>query len=202
MVEAEKELSSTKSDLTYLNVQFTIKIHSLETLIQQLQWSSRLDSATQVSPSNKVIPVTFKMTGFEVKRRSKQQWYSDSFYTNAKGYRMCLRVDPGGYGNRTDCSMYLYLMRGQFDDNVSWPLRIKLQVTLLNQISDDLHHSHIVAFSDAAHCRDTTPRVRDQDMPKDGWGISNFISYEYLTEVTSACQFVKDDCIYVRVSKP
>ena len=141
------------------------------------------------------------MTGFEAKRRSKQHWISDSFYTDTKGYRLCLQVDPGGSSNSTHCSMSLHLMRGQFDDHVSWPLRIKLQITLLNQISDDLHHSHTLAFSNAVHLREVTHRVKDEDMAKGGWALPNFISHEYFTEVTSAFQFLKDDCIYVRVSK-
>jgi len=202
--ETKKELSSTCLELTYLNVRFTAKFYSLETLINQLQWSTQLNSATQLTTGNKVIPVTFKMTGFEVKRKSKQRWLSDSFYTNTKGYRMCLQVEPNGDCNckGTHCSMYLCLMRGQCDDSVSWPLRIKLQVTLLNQISDELHHSQIMAFSNAVHLRDVTQRVRDEEMAKSGWGVAGFISHELLTEVTSVCQFLRDDCIYVRISKP
>ena len=52
------DLTNTKLDRTCS--QFTVKIHSLETLMQQMQWSSQLNSATRITPGDKVVPVTLK----------------------------------------------------------------------------------------------------------------------------------------------
>jgi len=67
-----------------------------------------------------------------------QHWFSSPFYTNTRGYTdtQCLRVDAGGIGEYKDtqCPMVLYLMQGDYDDVISWPVKIKLQIRLLNQI--------------------------------------------------------------------
>jgi len=199
------ELLSTKMKLSFMETKFDDKITFLETLLHQHNWLLQLHSATQVSsPGKEVIPVTFKMTGFTTKRKNKQEWLSNSFYTNTKGYRMCLQIDADGIssGKGTHCSMSLFLMRGEYDDGVHWPLNMKFKVTLLNQLSNDQHESHIFHFSQAVHLANVTHRVLHQDMAASGWGIPCFISHEDLTKVTPTQHFLKDDCIFVRVSRP
>jgi len=101
--ETVQELSQTTMDL---KAQFIDRISSFETLLLQLQWSSQLYSATEAG--NEVIPVTFKVTSFSMKVKSLECWQSAPFYTNTKGYRMCLRVDAGGNGihKSTHCSIF------------------------------------------------------------------------------------------------
>ena len=64
-----------------------------------------------------LIPFTFTMSNFEQKKTSvtHSSWYSPSFYTHPRGYKMCLRVDPngGGSGKNSHVSVYLYMMRGE-----------------------------------------------------------------------------------------
>ncbi|XP_065918685.1 TNF receptor-associated factor 5-like [Dysidea avara] len=200
---SQLELSNTKFKLNFLQTTFDAKINSIETLLREHEWSSQLHSVAQVSsPGKEVIPVTFKMTGFTKKKRAKKEWLSESFYTNIKGYRMCLRVDADGDGQGTHCAMFLWLMRGEYDDGAHWPLNMKLKVTLLNQKSDDQHHSHIIRFSSAVHMANITHRVLHGDMAASGWGCSTFISNEDLTEETLTRRFLKNDCIFVSISKP
>ena len=97
---------------------------------------------------------------------------------------------------------FLYLMQGQYDDAVSWPLNKELQITLLNQTSDIQHYSHTMPFSSAVHIRDVTQRVIDQDMAKSGLGFPDFITHKDITTHSLTCQFLKDDCIFIRVCKP
>ena len=106
-----------------------------------IQWSIQLYYVSL--PGNQIILLTFKITDIAAKVKNKTEWYSDPFYTGTTGYRMHLRVDVGGDGNNegTHCSIFLRLIRGRYDDAMSWPLKIYLQVTLLNQINND-HTTH------------------------------------------------------------
>ena len=74
------------------------------------------------------------------KKVNKIQWCSDSFYTHNKGYKMCLKVDAAGHkdgnGKCTHLSVFLSLMKGPHDDELTWPLRGRFKVKLFNQISD------------------------------------------------------------------
>ena len=89
-----------------------------------------------------LVPVTFTMTGFQQKRSLSSSWYSPSFYTHPRGYKMCLRVDANGYGVRKNShvSVYLYMMRGEYDESLKWPFRGDITVQLLNQVEDRGHH--------------------------------------------------------------
>ena len=53
-----------------------------------------------------------------------------------------MHVDAAGHGKGKDThlSVYLYLMEGPHDDELTWPLRGKFEIKLLNQISDTLHY--------------------------------------------------------------
>jgi len=200
--EAQLESWSTKFQLNLMETKFDDKISSLE---QLLQWSLQLHSAAQASsPGKEVVPVTFKMTGFTMKKKANKVWFSDSFYSSAKGYKMCLRIDANGFsdGEGTHCSATLNLMRGEYDDGLHWPLNLKFKITLLNQLRDDKHEADVLRFSEAAHKADITHRVLIGDMAPTGWGILRFVSHIDLTEVTPTRQFLKDDCIFIRISTP
>jgi len=113
---------------------------------------------------------------------------------------MCLNIDAGGFsdGKGTHYSIFLYLMQGKHDDAIHWPLNMKFKLTLLNQLSDSQHT--YVHFSEADH--NATHRVLARDMASTGWGSSCFVSHEHLSEVTPTRQFLKDDCIFVSITRP
>jgi len=91
-------------------------------------------------------------------------------------------------------------MKGPHDDELTWPLKGKFEVKLLNQISDCEHHTLTIAYSDCAD-DDTAGRVTGADRAQGGWGYSKFISDEDLHKVTPTCQYLKDDCTFLKVSE-
>ena len=93
----------------------------------------------------------FNMIEFNKQKNNSTEWYSDSFYTHSKGYKMCLNVHAveAIKGIRTRLSLYLYVMEGSHDDELTWPLRGEFEIKLLNQISDSEHHSEIVTYDDS-----------------------------------------------------
>ena len=145
-----------------------------------------------------VCPVTVKMVEFNDKKSGMMQWFSESFYTHNKGYKMCLSVDAGGYGDGkgTHLSMFLYLMKGSHDDELTWPLRGKFKIKLLNQISDSEHHSKTVTYDDDDDFNRVTEGDRDN-----GWGDVKYISIKGLYRATPACQYLKDNCLFFQVIK-
>ena len=74
-------------------------------------------------------PVIIKMPGYIVKKINGIHWCSDSFVSHNKGYKMCLRICAGGYGGSkgTHLSVFLCLMKGPHDDELTWPLRGSLR---------------------------------------------------------------------------
>ena len=83
-------------------------------------------------------------------------------------------------------------MKGAYDDSLSWPLKDKLEVKLLNQISDSHHHS--ITLNDDFDTTfnnefEFTLGIRVTEGDKGGGCIkSEFIFYEdLLYKITPAC---------------
>lgn len=128
----------------------------------------------------------------------KVEMFCDPFYTHDKGYRVCLCVNSSQYSfSYTDLSVYLYLMKGPYDDQLKWPLKEHCEVKLLNQISDSEHHSARVSYNGGT--------IGGNRIHKDERGrdcvcfCHHFISYEDLHKVTSKQQYLKNDTIFLEV---
>ena len=91
---------------------------------------------------------TFKLTEYADKVLHSATFYSKPFYTSPCGYRMCVRVDPGGIidGAGTHVSVYSMLVEGLHDRDLKWPFVGSVTVELLNQLADNDHHSMAIPF--------------------------------------------------------
>ena len=94
-------------------------------------------------------PVEFTLTNYAKQKIWNIQWRSPPFYNDLKGYKLCLGVYPNGYGVfKNKCvTIKLVLMKGEFDDQLEWPLTGKFCVQLLNQDQDEGHMVAWVSFS-------------------------------------------------------
>ena len=150
---------------------------------------------------DQVCPVTLKMSNYNELKSNNAIWCSDSFYTDNKGYKMHAEVYPAGSWDvkGTYLSCYLRLMRGPHDDNLSWPLRDKFEMKLLNQISDSQHDSGTADYENSP--RECRGRVTEGDKGEEGWGCAQFISNENLSKITSTRQYLKDDSLFFQITK-
>jgi len=152
-----------------------------------------------VSKSN---TVQFTMPDFEKHRRAGDKWFSPSFYTHNRGYRMCLGVRANGCGPGlgTHVSVLAYLMPGAFDDELQWPFRGKVTVTLCNQVSgkssDYTHTIDYAQVSDPAIIQ----RVTTGGKAAKGCGVYSFIAHSELRcNTNSQSQYLKNGSLIFRV---
>ena len=61
-------------------------------------------------------------------------WKSKPFYSHAHGYKLSLHVAPNGLRNArgTHVSVVIHLMKGEFDEDLHWPLRGKIAILLID----------------------------------------------------------------------
>ena len=64
---------------------------------------------------------------------------SPPFYTHHQGYKFILQVTYYSPPDN-DIGAALYLMKGEYDSQLKWPLRVKVRLDLLNQAADGDHH--------------------------------------------------------------
>ena len=132
--------------------------------------------------------LVIKMSQFSELKVNNDVWYSPGFSTHTCGYKVCLRVHANGYddGKGTHVSVFLRLMKGENDDALTWPIGYKCTVTLLNQLKDEGHHTHVINKS----------RV----LKGTASGYSRFIPHTKLDlQEEEQCQYLKDDSLYFRV---
>lgn len=62
--------------------------------------------------------------------------YSPPFYTSPHGYRICLRayLNGDGTGRGTHVSLYIVIMKSEYDDLLSWPFAYHVNLSLINQV--------------------------------------------------------------------
>ena len=140
---------------------------------------------------------------FKVNYESKEEVvYLPSFYTHPHGYRMCIRVDPKGFGGGkgTHVSVFTYLMKGPFDDHLKWPFRGEITIQIVNQVGDRHHVERTIPYNDETP--DECPgRVTDNKERADqGWGKHEFLAHTHLRyNAIRKAQYLKDSIIIVRV---
>ena len=194
----EALMCSTAEKADTMTTNHTVVIES------SLEWSEKLAAMAMMSKSGDEVclsPIVFKMSDYNKLKKNNTVWWSDSFYTDVKGYKMCVRAYPAGTGagKATHLSCYLCLMEGPHDDSLSWPMQGKFKMKLLNQISDSQHYAKFVNY-DNSH-EDATSRVTEGNIAKKGLGSSQYISNEDIKKNTSTCQYLKDDCLFFQIAK-
>ena len=152
-------------------------------------------------------PWVIKMEGFWKKKEKNEVWFSDPVHSHFGGYKMCLKVyangaggskGPKGNGKGTHVSVYIYLMGGDNDDNLKWPFKGTIKVSLLNQLEDGQHHTKEPWPPDVRE--DKSGRVTEGERAQAGWGIPQFIPLQDLSyNGDKNCQYLKDDTLFFRV---
>jgi len=189
LTDTQQELADTKLQLSKsveLMNALMVTLHqatgqasptSAASAVSVAQWWVKLTAmATMFKSGDQACPVVINISEFSKKKRENTAWYSGPFYTHTKGYKICLLIYPSGqdYAEGTHISVFLCLMKGSHDDELTWPLSGKFEVKLLNQISDCEHYSMVWLYD--GHTSDSSAgRVVDGDIGR-GSGYFQFIS--------------------------
>ena len=147
-----------------------------------------------------VTPPDIVMTDFEEHKKADDAWYSPPFYSHIGGYKMCLRINANGCGDAkgTHVSVYVHLMRGEYDDQLKWPFRGDITIQVLNERRDGGHRElTLIPFDDRAD-DEVAGRVAGQERTTSGWGYSKFIAHNKLS--TKDKEYLKNDCLKFRIS--
>ena len=177
-----------------------LSINGKQQMTQQTQeLSPKLQLTSYPEPSSAKFLVNhhFTMTEFERLKKNSEEWYSPPFHTHEHGYKMCVRIDANGYEKErgTHVSLYIFFLKGEYDDELEWPFHGQIAVELLDQAADDLeegrHHMYIICYDDNTH--ECAQRVRFGKMGL-GRGKSQFIPHYKLK------QYLKNDCLKFRLS--
>lgn len=215
----DAEIKEMKTDLEQLRAEKEEQGSSLLSIIDSLRQTMELQeqrlSAAEDASKNYTkeisrlklflpspLPLNYTVNKFEQLKQTGKWWYSRPFHSHFCGYKFGMFVFCNGVldGKGSHISIFLYLVQGEYDDELEWPFRGSITVQLLNQRSDRGHHQKTIKFTD-----ETPPtvssRVKDAEMAKEGNGPTQFISHSDLSyNPERDTEYVRDDCIRIRVS--
>lgn len=163
-----------------------------------------LETAVTLKSLLNVVPIVFHMDDFYKHRNTTDLiWYSPGFYTQRRGYKMCLSVNASGHASAkgTHFSVYVHLMSGEYDDTLVWPFQGVVKIELLNQLANSEHFVYGAEFVGQKHEKHNS-RVMKGLRSHCGLGEDKFLPYTVLGHnPTRKCQYLKDNCLYFRVSE-
>ena len=176
--------------------------------IRETHWREYLTSLAVFSTNipEPVCPVIFKWSNYERmldKSRDKGKfYYFRPFYTHSGGYKMQLRIYPSGvdHGRGTHISLYCHIMKGENDDNLKWPFEGTIEVTMLNQVENDKHHSQEIWELQCLPYDVIRQPESYQIRNESGWGKAQFVSLSEVTSFSPHKQYLMNDSLYFKVT--
>ncbi len=137
----------------------------------------------------------FKMPSFKEKQTNNNKFFSNPFYTHPIGYKVVLIIDANGYkaNKGTHVSVWVILLRGEYDDQLEFPFKGTIKFELLNQLEDKNHHCKSYTHDGTLDC---SKRVIDGERSSEASGVPAFICHGDLGHsATKNCQYLQDDCL-------
>ncbi len=107
-----------------------------------------------------------------------------------------------GIGKRTTLifSVFVCQTGGEHDDNLVWPFNRTITVELLNQLEDRKNKKTELELT--VNKSSNAVKRPPQGGRNTGYGFGRFIPHTDLAYTSSNnCQYLKDDCLYFRVTK-
>ena len=107
---------------------------------------------------------------------------SRPYYIAHPGYKVCLQAYPNGYqhGASTHLSLFLKIMRGCYDNELTWPYPLMYTITVLDQQpgGKNVSRSQDPPISSAGAANSFRKPTSESNV---AWGWHEFISHELLT---------------------
>ena len=141
---------------------------------------------------------TFKMSNFEWQKSTDSIFCSPPFYSNPGGYKLCVKVYANGKaaGHTSHISVVVHIMRGENDNNLSWPFMGEITLEILNQDEDRYHHTKILKFP-CKLCSENAQTITGE-CNTNGYGYQKFIPHHALYNVRPT--YIINDELFFRVS--
>ena len=144
-------------------------------------------------------PCTRTLTRYSEYKKTNSEWKSLPFYSRDKGYKLVLRVVANGRGSGkgTHLSLFVILLKGEYDDQLQWPFNASITVQLLNWSGDNSHKKKTINHRTAP--LEYRTRVTEGDRAPGGWGYGQFISHSVLESVSSDTRYINNDSVCFRI---
>jgi len=166
-----------------INTQLTTLREENNNLKEQI---SMMNTSFMTREDNSKFSYIYKVADFHKKLRTAQhddslvRLYSEPFYTHKYGYRLKLEVNPNGCkaGKGTHVSVFLHVLRGEYDAILTWPFEWKIRFILLDQKPNQKKNIKMTFPRKSSDYDNFKRPTTDQNI---GRGLATFVSHETLS---------------------
>lgn len=185
------ENQKLKEQLEEQNLKIFEVQRTLRHIVRHQEAAAMENPEATATPKSNIAPVLIVFKDFQ----QHTIWWSPPFYTHCQGYKMCIKVFPNGncLGENTHVSVYINVMKGEFDDQLPWPFRGNFKIRLLRNNSESSYFEKVVHFTDRIHPR-VSGRVIKGDKLIQGYGVDQFILQDALSS-----GYIHDNSLRFRV---
>ena len=196
------------SDLPYNNENNTeyLSNNSLHLRVERVSiYSSRVASKIPSwYPSSTPSVAEFTISEFSKHKTAADEWYSVPFYTHPQGYKFSVTVRANGWGRGegTHVSVGVRMMKGEYDDSLTFPFRGAFTVEIINWQEDRHHIRRVISITDDdEHGRRAGGQVTVGDHAPLMKYITGMLPHTYLgyNPTTNTQYLDDDDCMRIRV---
>lgn len=191
-VSSQKHLELLEAKYNIQQSEFVEEKKDLTAKYENLK--ERLDKGFPIPPTKRT------MTHFSYFKQSGKEWFSSPFYTDFRGYKLCLQVVITSY-----VEVWLCMMMGEFDNYLRWPYFGTVTVEAISKVSGVKNKRASIRFYRPRNKRDyqnfANYRVvldSDDDHTEEEERRDNSFSTEASRQLLNVCDsddFVKDDSI-------
>lgn len=185
-IESEKQ--TLKNRVSMLE-SLALKVFHVER--KQAQESRRLDQVgeavgketaeleARLTPSP---PFYFTLCNFEHYQTVGFQWQSQPFHTSPQGYKLSIVVYPQGIsgGKGTHVSLFVSILRGEYDDQLEWPFKGLVTVEVFNYALQSWDRKPEIQFEESDNVKFTGQPVNSHSNA--GLGFPRWLSLEEVVQ--------------------
>ena len=155
--------------------------------------SSKCSSNTKGVGNTTVLKFFYFFTLAAARSNSQTSIYSPAFYSSPFGYKICLRLYLNGDGNAqgTHMSLFIVIMRSEFDAILKYPFDFKVIFCLFDQTNQKQHI--IDAFIPDAKSNSFQRPHSDMNV---GGGITKFAPLKLFERDNNP--YIRDDTMFIK----
>lgn len=118
---------------------------------------------------------------------------SNFFYTSKQGYKLCAKayLNGDGAGRSTHLSIFIVIMKGEYDNLLKWPFKQKITFILLDQMSKENVNDSFLPDPNSSSFKKPTSEMNIAN------GIPLFCPLSKLHSTEH--EYIKDDCMFIKI---
>lgn len=189
----KEEQETQKQEIAGIKSETEDKLQVLEVALAKKKDAKNLEEAPLIWRVDK-----FGHLNKNAKKGRHKAIYSQPFYTAQHGYKMKVRLHPNGHndGKGTHLSVYIILMKGEYDAILPWPFVKTVTVSVIDQQDDTTQRENLTALCKAVE-DDENCFLRPQSEENTAFGDAQVALQDDLRDKR---KYIVDDTMFLSVN--